>query len=129
MLSHKRDVTAVKRFFKKALKQCPEVPLRFNTDKNPSYPQAIKELKREGLLHKDLIHRQVKFLNNRIESDHRRIKRRSRPMLGFQSFKTAYRCLKGIEAMVMMIKRQSFFIKASIQQQVKFVHTLFEVQC
>ena len=125
MLSHKRNVNSAKRFFKKALKHCHEIPLRFNTDKNPAYPQAIRELKEEGHLPKDLIHRQIKYLNNIIESDHRRIKRRIRPMLGFKSFRTANRCLKGIEAMAMMIKQQSFFLKRTTQQQVTFVHNLF----
>ena len=127
MLSHKRDVTSAKRFFKKALKSCYEVPLTFNTDKNAAYPQAIQQLKDEGTLSQNLVHRQVKYLNNMIESDHRRIKRRTRPMMGFQSFKTANRCLKGIEAMSMMIKQQTYFLKLSLQNQIKFIHNLFEV--
>ncbi len=125
MLSHKRDVKSAKRFFKKDLKHCHEVPLKFNTDKNPAYPQAIRELKEKGDLPKNLIHRQVKYLNNRIESDHRRIKQRIRPMLGFKSFKTANSCLKGIEAMTMMIKQQPSFLKLTIRQQVIFIHNLF----
>lgn len=127
MLSHKRDVAAAKRFFRKALKQCHERPLRINTDKNPAYPQAIKDLKEEGLLDEDTLHRSAKYLNNVIESDHRRVKRRIRPMMGFHSFKTANRVLKGIEAMAMIIKQQSFFFKKSIQDQTKFFNSLFGV--
>ncbi|OJW52303.1 MAG: hypothetical protein BGO67_10660 [Alphaproteobacteria bacterium 41-28] len=97
------------------------------TDKNPAYGKAIKELKEEGILSKNLQHRQSKYLNNIIESDHRKIKSRIRPMLGFQSFKTANRALKGIEAMIMMIKQQSYFLRQPIQEQVKFVNRLFNV--
>ena len=50
--------------------------------------------------------RQIKYLNNLVEQDHRGIKRRVRPMLGFQSFKTARRALKGIELCHMIRKGQ-----------------------
>ena len=127
LLSHSRDANAAKRFFKKALKHCLEVSLRMTTDKNPAYGKAIEELKEEGIVSKNLQHRQCKYLNNIIESDHRKIKSRIRPMLGFQSFKTASRALKGIEAMSMMIKQQSYFLRQPIQEQVKFINRLFNV--
>ena len=41
MLSHKRDTASAKRFFKKALRHCHEVPLVINTDQNAAYPGAI----------------------------------------------------------------------------------------
>ncbi len=47
--------------------------------------------------------------NNRIEQDHRRIKRRIRPMLGFKSQATASVILSGIEMIHMMRKRQARF--------------------
>ncbi|ESX41215.1 transposase [Mesorhizobium sp. LSHC426A00] len=51
--------------------------------------------------------RQSQYLNNRIEQDHRRIKRRVRPMLGFKSTHTAAATLSGIEMVHMMRKRQA----------------------
>ena len=51
-------------------------------------------------------HRRGRWLNNRVEQDHRRIKRLTRPMLGFQGFWTAKRTLAGIEAMAMLAKGQ-----------------------
>ncbi|PWJ84731.1 DDE superfamily endonuclease [Mesorhizobium loti] len=48
-------------------------------------------------------------MNNRIEQDHRRIKRRVRPMLGFKSTATACTILSGIEMIHMMRKRQARF--------------------
>ncbi|GAA4161906.1 hypothetical protein GCM10023069_08470 [Shinella granuli] len=51
--------------------------------------------------------RKSKYLNNRIEQDHRRIKRRVRPMLGFKSLTSAAIILSGIEMVHMMRKRQA----------------------
>ena len=80
------------------------MPRVINTDKNPAYGEAIAELKKEGLLPKDTQHRQVKYLNNRLEGDHGKLKRLIRPTLGFQS--TAYATIKGFEVMRMFKKGQ-----------------------
>jgi transposase, IS6 family len=48
--------------------------------------------------------RQVKYLNNIVEQDHRFIKKRIRPMLGLKSLRTAKRIIAGIEAMHMIKK-------------------------
>ncbi len=50
--------------------------------------------------------RQSKYLNNLIEKDHRNIKRRIRPMLGFKSFRRAQTILAGIELVHMIRKGQ-----------------------
>ena len=50
--------------------------------------------------------RQVKYLNNIVEQDHRGVKRVTRPMLGFKSFAAAQDTLVGIELMHMIKKRQ-----------------------
>ena len=59
-----------------------------------------------GLLPKDTRHRQVKYLNNRLEGDHGKLKRLIKPTLGFQSMKTAYATIKGFEVMRMFRKGQ-----------------------
>ena len=127
MLSHKRDITTAKRFFKKVLKQCKHMPSNITTDKHAPYKTAIEELKNEGVIGQNLNHRQIKYLNNIIEQDHRRIKRLTRPMLGFQSFNTANRTLKGIEAMAMMIKEQTIYLSKDYQNQIQFFNRLFNV--
>ncbi len=104
MLAYKQDLGAAKRFFQKMLKQCKEMPSSITTDKHAPYVKAIEYFKAEGQLDENVRHRQIKYLNNILEQDHRHIKQRIRPMLGFQFFKTANRTLKGIEAMAMMIK-------------------------
>jgi putative transposase len=50
--------------------------------------------------------RQVKYLNNVVEQDHRAIKRIIRPMLGFKDFHCARVILSGIEIMHMIAKAQ-----------------------
>jgi putative transposase len=50
--------------------------------------------------------RQIKYLNNIVEQDHRTIKRRTRPMLGFKDFNCARVVLSGIELMHMIKKGQ-----------------------
>lgn len=50
--------------------------------------------------------RQVKYLNNIVEHDHRAVKRVTRPMLGFKLFRAAQAVLAGIELMHMIRKGQ-----------------------
>jgi transposase-like protein len=54
------------------------------TDRLKSYPGALREMKQKGELWRFARHRRGRWLNNRVEQDHRRIKRLTRPMLGFQ---------------------------------------------
>ena len=101
-LSHRRNAIAAKRFFQKLLKRCHDWhPHTINTDKNPAFGVAINELKQEGKLLDDVVHRQIKYLNNRLESDHGKLKRLIHPTRGFQSMKTAYATIKGFEVMRM----------------------------
>jgi transposase-like protein len=72
--------------------------------------------------------RQVKYLNNLIEQDHRFIKRRTRPGLGFFSFETAQRTLAGLETLHMVRKGQVKGVdKGDVLAQVHFVNRLFGV--
>jgi putative transposase len=50
-----------------------------------------------------IVIRQVKYLNNIVEQDHRAVKRVTRPRLGFKSFDAA-QCIAGIELMHMLKK-------------------------
>jgi transposase-like protein len=53
-----------------------------------------------------MVIRQVCYLNNVVEQDHRAVKRVVRPMLGFKSMEPAQRTLAGIELMHMLKKGQ-----------------------
>jgi len=95
MLSAKRNKKAAKRFLKKALgSKHNQIPRAITVDKNPAYPPAIKELKNDRILPQNVSLRQIKYLNNIVEQDHRSIKRIVRPMLGFQSSHTASKTIK-----------------------------------
>jgi transposase-like protein len=71
--------------------------------------------------------RQIKYLNNIIEQDHRPIKRIVRPMLGFQSFHTATKTLKGIEIMHMIKKGQVDTLNRCVLNEVNFINQLFGI--
>jgi hypothetical protein len=74
------NAKAAKRFLAKALRRSRDWTSQvINTDKNPAYGEAIAELKKEGLLPKETRHRQVKYLNNRLEGDHGKLKRLIKP--------------------------------------------------
>ena len=71
-------------------------------------------------------YRRGRWLNNRVEQDHRRIKCLTRPMLGFQGFWTAQRTLAGIEAMAMLAKGQVRAVpKSHMPAQGSFVQQIF----
>jgi IS6 family transposase len=127
-LSHKRNAKAAKRFLNKLLKQQPDfIPQNISTDKNPTYNIAIKKLKEEKKLPDHTVHRQVKYLNNRLESDHGKLKRIIKPMLGFQSLKTAYATIKGLEVMRMFKKKQFDFWFYGKRNEVSFINELFGI--
>jgi IS6 family transposase len=81
-------------------------PRTITVDKNAAYPKAASEMKKDGELWRRSRLRQVKYLNNIVEQDHRNVKRLTRPGLGFGSFWTARRTLAGYEAMAMIRKGQ-----------------------
>ena len=129
MLSAKRDAKAAKRFFKKVLHALHTIAPRVITvDKNAAYPPAIEVLKKEKSLPRATKTRQIKYMNNVVEQDHRFIKRRTKPGLGFGSFNTARRTLKGYEAMNMIRKGQiEGAEKGDVMGQISFINRTFGV--
>ncbi|MBD1847526.1 IS6 family transposase [Cyanobacteria bacterium FACHB-63] len=120
MLSAKRDGKAAARFFRKVLgAKHTQSPRVITVDKNAAYPVAVDELKADKTLKAETELRQIKYLNNIIEQNHRNIKRIVKPMMGFQSFNTARRTLRGIEAMSMICKGQVKGISQAIILNVK----------
>ena len=104
LLTAKRDVKAAKRFLKKAIRNNSE-PEKINIDKSGANTAGIQAINEESGSKIEI--RQCKYLNNIVEQDHRRIKRRIRPMMGFKSFKSAKITIAGIEMMAMLKKSQS----------------------
>jgi transposase-like protein len=67
------DKKAAKRFFRKALgRDNTRNPREVVTDRLKSYPGALREMKRDGELWRFARHRRGRWLNNRVEQDHRR---------------------------------------------------------
>jgi putative transposase len=86
LLSAKRDAKAARRFLNKAIGSSGK-PSLINFDKSGANTAAIKQYNFDE--NKRVKIRQCKYLNNIVEQDHRFIKRRTRPMLGFKSFWSA----------------------------------------
>jgi putative transposase len=80
------------------------VPEKVTMDKSGANKAAIDEI--NASRETPIVVRQVKYLNNIVEQDHRAIKRVTRPMLGFKSFRAAAKVLAGIELMHMIRKSQ-----------------------
>ncbi|KFG88796.1 Transposase [Sphingobium herbicidovorans NBRC 16415] len=90
LLRATRDAGAAKRFFRKALAQPHTVnPRTITVDKNSAYPCAAAEMKRAKEVWRFSRLRRIKYLNNIVEQDHRRIKRLVRPEMGVKSLMTA----------------------------------------
>ncbi|MCC7528324.1 MAG: IS6 family transposase [Candidatus Melainabacteria bacterium] len=107
-LSHTRSMEAARRFLGKTFKkqQSWDLPSKINTDKNAAYGAALDSMKKSGKCDLDVEHRQVKYLNNRLEADHGKLKRLIKPVRGFKSMKTAYATIKGFEVMRIFKKGQ-----------------------
>jgi IS6 family transposase len=128
-LSPTRTAKAAKRFLAKVLNglKAWEQPEVINTDKAPAYAVAIAELKAEGKCPRDTRHRQVKYLNNIIESDHGKLKQLIRPVRGFKSIRTAYATIKGFEVMRALRKGQAalFNIAGGIRGEARLAERAF----
>jgi transposase, IS6 family len=108
LLSDKQDAAAARRFFAKALRGANHpAPRVINTDGHAAYPPAVAQLKAEGALLDDCLHRPVAYLNNVLEQDHRAIKRRINASQHFRSFWGAWRTIAGYEAVHMIRKGQA----------------------
>ena len=103
LLTEHRNQEAALQFLKKAIRRH-GVPEKITIDGSEANEAAIKRYNEEHGT--NIIIRQVKYLNNMIEQDHRAVKRVTRPMLGFKSFDAAQDTLIGIELMHMLKKRQ-----------------------
>ena len=105
LLRKRRDKAAARAFFLKALKNNDQ-PDKINVDKSGSNISAINSINQNLEEDKQIEIRQNKYLNNVIEQDHRFIKKRTKPMLGFKNFQSAKITISGIENIRMIQKKQ-----------------------
>ena len=112
MFSEKRDESSARSFFLKAIGSN-GTPEKVTMDKSGANKAGMNTIN----LHLTLLFllggpfaqieiRQIKYLNNIIEQDHRFIKKITKPMKGFKSFDCAKSTLVGIELHHMLRKGQ-----------------------
>ena len=106
LLTRRRNKLPAHKFLLKAIRNnsCPKV---INIDKSGANKEAIRTYNKRCL--KKIRIRQCKYLNNRVEGDHRFIKWRIQNMLGFKNFESASRTLSGMEMVRMIRKEQVTF--------------------
>ena len=103
LLTAKRDKAAANRFFEKAMRHNGD-PEKVTMDKSGANKAAIDGINHDREM--PIVVRQIKYLSNIVEQDHRAIKRVTKPMLNFKSFRSARGVLAGIELMHMIRKGQ-----------------------
>jgi putative transposase len=108
MLSEKRNMEAAQRFFRQAVAVVGHAPDQVTTDGHSSYPRAIRET-----IGDHVEHRTNKYLNNRLEQDHRGIKQRYYPMRGFGNLASAACFCRTFDEV-----RQFFRVRATVKQRV-----------
>ena len=96
---------AAKAFFRKAFKENGR-PDKIVIDKSGSNKAALDYFNENASREKDIEIRQIKYLNNISEQDHRFIKKRTKPTLGFKSFDSARETISGIENIRIIQKGQ-----------------------
>ena len=103
LLRAKRDCAAARRFLERAI-DLHGMPQKITIDKSGANTAAIEGIRADSGA--DIKMRQIKYLNNIFEQDHRAIKRVVRPMLGFKTFRCARALIAGIETMHTIRKGQ-----------------------
>ena len=106
LLTAKRDMAAAKRFFDKAVGANGD-PDKVAMDKSGANKAAMDTINAGRAV--PILVRQVKYLNNIVEQDHRAIKRVTKSMLNFKSLLAAGSMLAGIELIHMIRKGQFVF--------------------
>jgi transposase-like protein len=102
LFSERRDMKAARAFFRSARAVTGITPDRVTTDGHDSYPRAIRTE-----LGKGVRHRTSRYLNNRLEQDHRGLKGRYRPMRGFECPRSAARFCRGHDELRNVLRPRS----------------------
>jgi transposase, IS6 family len=97
-VAEKRDLAATRRFFTQAPNTTTVTPVEVITDKAVVYPRVLDELAPGAWHHTE------QYANNRIETDHGRLKSRLRPMRGLKQLRCA-RVITAGHAFVQNLRR------------------------
>ena len=104
-LSKNRNKKAALAFFKRSIASS-GCPGKITIDKSGSNIFALESINKTLAKSEKFVVRQIKYLNNIVEQDHRFIKKIVRPTLGFKAFHSAEATLQGIELHHMLRKNQ-----------------------
>ena len=121
LLTGKRDLAAARRFFERAIDQH-DLPKSITVDKSGANTAAVRGVVADTGA--NILLRQNKYLNNRVEQDHRAVKRITRPMMGFKNFRCARATIAGIETMHMIRKGQMVSPQSTALSAVQQFHSL-----
>jgi transposase-like protein len=105
LVSHRRDGATARAFFARALTHGP-APVEVTTDRAPVYPRVIDELVPGA-------HILEQYENNRVESDHARLKARLRPMRGMKAIRSL-RTIAAGQAFVQNLRRGHYELTADV---------------
>jgi IS6 family transposase len=97
-VSPRRNATAARQFFDRAMATTTIRPVEVVTDRAATYPIALEELLPAAW------HRTEPSANNHIEADHGRLKARLRPMRGLKQDRSARMIIAG-HALVQNVRR------------------------
>ena len=111
-VSARRDATAARRFFRRALGTLKVSPSEVVADKAPVYPRVLDELVPA------VWHHVERYANNRIEADHGRLKHRLRPMRGLRTDRTAAVIITGL-AFMQNLRRGQYEIATEASRRLR----------
>jgi transposase-like protein len=120
LLSIRRDATAARRFFTRALETLKVVPRKVVTDAAPVYPAVLEELVPAAWHHVE------QYANNPIEADHGQLKRRLRPMRGLQTDRTAQVVIAG-HAFLQNLRRSHYELAIDVRPALRVAAAFTEL--
>jgi putative transposase len=115
LVQRRREKKAAKKFFRKRLKGCRDVPRVIITDRLNSYGAAKREIL------PGVEHRQHRSLHNRAENSHQPTRQRERRMQGFKSAGQAQRCLAASGPIAQHFRPRRHLLSASSWHQREYV--------
>jgi transposase, IS6 family len=119
LLSEQRDTAAARRFFARALAHQP-APVEVTTDKAAAYLRVLDELIPAAA------HVSERYGNNRVESDHGRLKSRLGPMRGLQRFRSA-ELIAGGHAFVQNLRRGHYELAVDVPARLRLAAAFTEL--
>ncbi|WP_433365057.1 IS6 family transposase [Actinoplanes sp. CA-142083] len=120
LLTIRRDASAARRFFTRALGTLKVIPRQVVTDAAPVYPAVLDELIPAAWHHVE------QYANNPIEADHGQLKRRLRPMRGLQTDRTTQVVIAG-HAFLQNLRRGHYELAVGVRRALRVAAAFTEL--